>query len=143
MLVFVYGTLTDPDRAAQVLDSFDYEGGATLTGLHRVEGAYPTLAPGGSVTGRLLRTEEIEALDDYEGVDRGLYTRVSVPVESDASASERPGASDAAAATPRSAAVYVGDPDRLDAPVEWPADEPFPACARRFVGREAVYVRIG
>jgi hypothetical protein len=30
---------------------------ATLHGLHRVEGQYPTLAPGGSVAGRVLRTE--------------------------------------------------------------------------------------
>lgn len=51
MDIFVYGTLTDPEQAGRVLDSFEYAGDAVLSGLHRVEGTYPTLAPGGSVDG--------------------------------------------------------------------------------------------
>ncbi|MGZ0747844.1 gamma-glutamylcyclotransferase family protein [Haloparvum sp. AD34] len=108
MDVFVYGTLTDPEQVGQVLDSFVFVGPATLSGLHAVDGAYPTLAPGGRTAGRLLRTDEIEALDAYERVDDGLYTRVTVPLD---------GGED----HPDEAAVYVGDPDRLDVDgdVDW------------------------
>ncbi|MFB6236189.1 MAG: gamma-glutamylcyclotransferase [Halopenitus sp.] len=101
MDVFVYGTLTDPEQVGQVLDSFVFVGPATLSGLHAVDGTYPTLAPGGRTAGRLLRTESIDALDAYERVDEGLYTRVSVPLD---------GGGD----HPDEAEVYVGDPDRLD-----------------------------
>ena len=107
MDVFVYGTLTEPERVAEVLDSFVFVGSATLTGLRLVEGRYPTLAPGGETAGRLLRTEEIGALDEYERVNDGLYRRVSVPL-------------DAPGEHPDEAAVYVGDPDRLDAAARWP-----------------------
>jgi gamma-glutamylcyclotransferase (GGCT)/AIG2-like uncharacterized protein YtfP len=109
MDVFVYGTLTEPERVAEVLDSYVYVGPATLFGLHLVEGQYPTLAPGGETAGRLLRTEELAALDEYERVGDGLYRRVSVPLE-------------APDGHPGEAAVYVGDPDRLDADATWPGD---------------------
>ncbi|WP_136717394.1 gamma-glutamylcyclotransferase family protein [Halorientalis salina] len=111
MDVFVYGTLADPEQADQFLYSFEYVGDVVLSGLHRVAGTYPTLAPGGSVEGRLLRTTDVEMLDRYEGVDRGLYVRVSVPLETDA-------ADDCAA-------VYVGDPDPLGAPADWPGTGSF------------------
>ena len=104
MDIFVYGTLTEPDRVAEVLDSYVYVGPATLFGLHLVEGRYPTLAPGGETGGRLLRTEEMDALDEYERVGEGLYRRVTVPL-------------DAPDGHPDEAAVYVGDPDRLEAMV--------------------------
>ena len=108
MDVFVYGTLTEPERVAAVLDSYVFVGSATLTGLRAVEGRFPTLAPGGETAGRLLRTDETAALDEYEGVDDGLYRRVSVPL-------------DAPAGYPDRAALYVGDPDRLGAEATWPA----------------------
>jgi gamma-glutamylcyclotransferase (GGCT)/AIG2-like uncharacterized protein YtfP len=123
--VFVYGTLTDPDQAAAVLDTFEYTGEATLDGLHRVEGTYPTLAPGGSVEGRLLRTAEIKALDRYEGVDRGLYVREPIPL----------------AASDEHVAVYIGDPEKLDAPVEWPATGEFPEQVRSYLDTSDVQVR--
>jgi gamma-glutamylcyclotransferase (GGCT)/AIG2-like uncharacterized protein YtfP len=107
MDVFVYGTLTEPERVGEVLDSYVFVGPATLTGLRLVEGRYPTLAPGGETAGRLLRTDETVALDEYEGVDDGLYLRASVPL-------------DAPEGHPDRAAVYVGDPDRLDAEATWP-----------------------
>lgn len=107
MDVFAYGTLTEPDRVAAVLDSYVYVGPATLTGLRPVEGRYPTLVPGGETAGRLLRTDETAALDEYEGVEDGLYHRVSVPL-------------DAPGGHPDRAAVYVGDPERLDADASWP-----------------------
>lgn len=122
VLVFVYGTLTDPGQVERVLDDYRFEGPATLDGLHRVGGRYPTLAPGGSVDGQLLGTPEVADLDAYEGVDRGLYVRVSVPL-ADGSGE---------------AAVYVGDPDRLDAPASWPGDGSFDERVREYVSGEVV-----
>ncbi|MEF8842648.1 MAG: gamma-glutamylcyclotransferase family protein [Haloarculaceae archaeon] len=129
MDVFVYGTLTDPDRAAAVLGEagFTLPGPARLDGLHRVDGRYPMLVPGGSVDGRLLRTERVEALDRYEGVTAGLYVRVSVPRIG--SRGER-------------VAVYVGDPRRLDPVerVEWPGDGSFGERVERYVRGNRVVV---
>ncbi|MFU8866546.1 gamma-glutamylcyclotransferase family protein [Natronococcus sp.] len=112
--VFVYGTLTDPDRVEAVLRSVpnaasELGPAAVLEGLRRVEGEYPTLAPGDRTEGRLLSVDErgLEALDRYEGVDRGLYERIAVPRED----------SDAGDCW-----IYVGDPDRLgvEERVDWP-----------------------
>lgn len=125
MHVFVYGTLTDREVAAGVLTEFEYDGAATLVGLHRVDGAYPTLAPGGATDGRLLVTDETAALDRYEGVDRGLYTRCSLPVE------DGEGTVD----------CYVGDPEALEAPAEWPGRGPFPDRVRRYCNDNDVRVR--
>ncbi|MFC4406609.1 gamma-glutamylcyclotransferase family protein [Haloarchaeobius iranensis] len=77
MGVFVYGTLTDPDRVAAVLDDWSFVPDAVRRGAHRVDGRYPTLAPGGETAGRLLRTAATDALDRYEGVESGLYRRGS------------------------------------------------------------------
>lgn len=126
MDVFVYGTLIEPDKAATVLDAFEYCGRAQLDGLHRVDGRYPTLAPGGSVTGWILHTPEVAALDRYEGVNCGLYIRVSVP-RADA---------DGAVET------YVGDPDALSADAGWPGDDPFEERVRRYVGQREVTVTL-
>lgn len=103
--VFVYGTLADADRVDAVLRDWRFAGRAVLEGLHRVDGRYPTLAPGGAADGRLLETAELDALDDYEGVAAGLYVRVSVPVVGGGSAW-----------------CYVGDPGRLDASADWPGE---------------------
>jgi len=46
MDVFVYGTLTEPERVAEVLDSYVYVGPATLFGLHLVEGTVPDARAG-------------------------------------------------------------------------------------------------
>ncbi|MFC3957723.1 gamma-glutamylcyclotransferase family protein [Halovivax cerinus] len=126
---FVYGTLTDPDRVATVLGSDEplgrdavdaiVRGDATLEGLHRVEGEYPTLAPGGRVDGRLLVVDDtgLDALDEYEGVDRGLYARVAVPCSHPIVEDER-------------VWTYVGDPERLDADAAWPGDGSFASRVR-------------
>jgi gamma-glutamylaminecyclotransferase len=125
--VFVYGTLTDHDRAGAVLDEFAVRGPATLEGLHRVDGEYPTLAPGGRVSGRLLDTPYLDALDSYEGVERDLYCRVEVPLVT----------ADSTCWT------YVGDPDRLGvgSVISWPGDGSFPERVRAYVRDEPVVVR--
>ena len=108
MDVFVYGTLTDPNRVDDLLGDWAFGPDAVLQGVHRVDGRYPTLVPGGETEGRLLRTTEIDVLDAYEGVDRGLYARVSVPRAADSGTVE----------------VYVGDPAELGVreAVELPSD---------------------
>lgn len=118
MDVFVYGTLTEPEQVAAIVDSYAFLGSAVLTGLHPVQGEYPTLAPGGKTGGRLLRTDDIDALDAHESVSDGLYTRLSVPIrrtESGASGDETAEIAD-------NASVYVGDPTRLGVggDVVWP-----------------------
>lgn len=146
MDVFVYGTLTEPDRVAEVLDSFVFVGPATLTGLRLVEGRYPTLAPVDGATagndrraaetaGRLLRTEEIDALDEYERVDDGLYRRATVPLDA-------PDGPDATDRHPDEAAVYIGDPNRLDADATWPGDGGFDERVAAHLDRSDVRVRL-
>jgi len=102
-LVFVYGTLTDDAQVTALLDSYRFVDDAICVGLQRVDGRYPTLVPGESVTGRLLETSEIDRLDRYEGVDRGLYYRVSVPLAS----------SLAATVSATTASVYLAAPNSL------------------------------
>ncbi|WP_049947856.1 gamma-glutamylcyclotransferase family protein [Candidatus Halobonum tyrrellensis] len=150
MYAFVYGTLTEPERVRAVLDSFVFVGTATLEGLRVVEGEYPTLAPpagadagagwdrgggesgGGppAVGGRLLRTEEVAALDAYEGVDDGLYVRVTLPYAGDAD-------------EPDEVATYVGDPERLGADARWPGDGPFAERVRAYLDGASVRVASG
>lgn len=123
--LFVYGTLTDPERVADVVDEFAFRGPAVLRGLAPVQGRYPTLAPGGRTTGRLLWVHDVAAVDDYEGVDRGLYVRVAVPrVDGD------------------DVWTYVGDPARLDVvdAVDWPGDGPLAARVRVYVRDRGVRV---
>lgn len=152
MQVFVYGTLTDPDRVAEVVEDWTFVGDAVLEGMHRVEGDYPTLAPGGSVAGRVLETPDVDRLDAYEGVDRGLYVRVPVAVAPDASVGSQGasfgtqgasfGSQDVSFGTPdgtdgdrgnsteRTVDVYVGDPAKLSVtePVSWASDESGPGA---------------
>ena len=133
MLVFVYGTLTDPDRAERALGHPpEFVGPATLAGCRRVDGEYPTLAPGGSCEGRLLRVDrpQLARLDAYEGVDRGLYARVPVPFA--------PGPE---AGTLGTVETYVGDPGRLDAPAAWPGDGALSERVEAHLRDETVTVR--
>ena len=124
MFVFVYGTLTDPERVAALLEDepgeYAFVGPAVLEGVRRADGRYPTLVPGGNVEGRLLAVDEptLARLDRYEGVDRGLYVRVAV--------AERDG---------RRVWTYVGEPERLgvDAGDAWPDDRPLRDAVRSYV----------
>ncbi|MDL5362742.1 gamma-glutamylcyclotransferase [Halalkalicoccus sp. NIPERK01] len=121
--VFVYGTLTDPERADALLDRYRIGPDAVLRGLHRVEGRYPTLAPGSEVRGRLLETPELDRLDAYEGVESGLYARVTLPVSDGVNAE-----------------CYVGDPGPLGADAEWPGTGPFDARVRSYLEDHAVEI---
>lgn len=121
--VFVYGTLTDRETASAVLDTFEYRGKATLRGLSRADGRYPTLAPGETTDGRLLSTPDIAVLDRYEGVDRGLYVRCAVPAVG----------GEAGPVETDTVDCYVGDPGLLDAPAQWPGDDLFAERVRRYV----------
>lgn len=126
MDVFVYGTLTDPATAERMLGSFAFGADAVLDGLHRVDGAYPTLAPGGRCEGRILSTPERGTLDRYEGVDRGLYTRCSIP---------RVGGG--------TVECYVGDPGALGVPDEWPGTGSFADRVERYLRTRDVVVAPG
>lgn len=154
MTVFVYGTLTDPERVATVLETTPaaaarlFVGPATLEGLHRVAGRYPTLVPGGSVDDRLLAVDDaaLDAFDRYEGVESGLYVRVAVPLvgaDRDRRDGSRTTSGRATVCGARSvrAWVYVGEPERLGIAATWPGDGPFRDRVRRFVSRGDVVVR--
>ena len=125
MDVFAYGTLTDHTTAKAVLAEYEYQSPAELVGLHRVDGRYPTLAPGGTTAGRILTTPDVDALDDYEGVDRGLYYRASLPRANGSG----------------TVACYVGDPDALNASVKWPGAGSFSNRVERYCSRNRVVVR--
>jgi len=123
MDVFVYGTLTDPTTAGRLLDSYELRGSAELDGLHRLDGEYPTLAPGGTCDGRILSTPELAPLDRYEGVDRGLYVRRAVPI--------------AAGGT---AECYIGDPGAVGVSDEWPGSGTFSDRVDRYLRANGVVV---
>lgn len=124
MDVFVYGTLTDPTTAERVLDRYDFRGAAVLDGLHRADGEYPTLLPGRQCRGRLLQTPSVTALDRYEGVDRGLYHRRSLP---------RPDGG--------TVECYIGDPDALGVTDEWPGTGTVRDRVDRYIRANDVVVR--
>jgi len=142
--VLVYGTLTEPEQVEKVLTEYAFHGEWVLCGLHRVEGTYPTLAPGGRVTGRLLSTPEIDRLDRYEGVDRGLYVRVAVPIEGDPGDPEREGDPTQPDGS-NAVVVYVGDPTALgvEVEIEWPDEGGFRTRVERYVREHAVSVTRG
>ena len=123
---FVYGTLTDPGQVDRLLEEWSFGPDARVDGLHRAEGRYPTLAPGGSVSGRLLETDETGTLDTYEGVDSGLYVRVELP-----------------RAEEGSAYAYVGDAGRLNADAEWPGAGDLRTRVERYLSENDVVVIAG
>jgi gamma-glutamylcyclotransferase (GGCT)/AIG2-like uncharacterized protein YtfP len=171
MELFVYGTLTEPARVASLVEAYVFVGPARIEGLRPVQGRYPTLAPGGTVAGRVLRTDEVDAVDAYEGVDDGLYVRVPVPFERDrtddqpseradppadgdpdagadgggSNAPDDPGSGSGSGSDPGSAVdvvhVYVGDPDRLGVDVDWPGAGDLRERVARYVAREGVVAR--
>lgn len=137
-VVFVYGTLTDPDRVSTLLNRYRLGPSAVCEGLQRVDGQYPTLAPGGQTDGRLIETPEMDALDSYEGLDRGLYCRVSVPLSTD---DVRRLESLFAAET---AELYVGNPRLLgvDDAIKWPTPGGFEQQVTQYIESHPVRIRL-
>jgi gamma-glutamylcyclotransferase (GGCT)/AIG2-like uncharacterized protein YtfP len=124
--LFVYGTLTEPDRVATLCDSFTFLGGARVDGLAVAAGAFPTLVPGDAAAGRLLRVDDtaLAALDRYEGVAAGSYVRVGL-ARTDGGRVE----------------TYVGDPAALGVADEWPGDGPLADRVRAYRDDAGVVVR--
>jgi len=136
-VVFVYGTLTDPDRVSTVLDRYRIGPAAVCEGLQRVDGQYPTLAPGGQTEGRLIATAELDALDSYEGIDQGLYCRVSVPLSAENGCTpEPPFATD-------TIELYVGSPRLLGVEdrIEWPTSGALDYQVTQYIESNPVRVR--
>ncbi|AEN06806.1 AIG2 family protein [halophilic archaeon DL31] len=131
MDVFVYGTLTDPETVGGLVDSYAFVGAAVLEGLHPVTGEYPSLAPGDETGGRLLRTAELDELDAYEGVEDGLYVRMTVP-KFDPHGEQQ-----------AEVAVYVGNHEQLGVveDVSWPGEGSLEERVERYVREEGVVVR--
>lgn len=156
MDVFVYGTLTDRKTTQSLLESVEYRGPATLLGLERVDGAYPTVRPGDAVEGTILRTDEIDLLDRYEGVDCGLYIRVSVPLIDDFGGVEtgdsealrntdsgRESADDPGSTTGSVEQIqsYIGDPAKLGLEYRWPGTGSFESRVQSYLDEQSVFVR--
>jgi len=140
-VVFVYGTLTDREQVSTLLAKYTFGPSAICHGLHRVDSRYPTLVPGGEVTGRLLSTPELDRLDRYEGVDRGLYCRVRLPLES---ASSDVSDTDHSVFDVETAAVYIGEPSKLgvEPEVDWPEAEGFSQSVTAYLETHPVQITV-
>jgi gamma-glutamylcyclotransferase (GGCT)/AIG2-like uncharacterized protein YtfP len=124
--LFVYGTLTEPDRVATLCDAFSFLGGARVDGLAVAAGASPTLVPGDAAAGRLLRVDDaaLAALDRHEGVAAGTHVRVGL-ARTDGGSVE----------------TYVGDPAALGVADGWPGDGPLADRVRAYCDEAGVAVR--
>lgn len=81
--LFVYGTLRKGGSGAAVLSGCEHLGAASVPGLlYDIEGRFPALLLYGDapVPGELWRCPAslLLRLDEYEGVDNGLFRRVGV-----------------------------------------------------------------
>ena len=88
---FGYGSNLDRVAMAERCPDARYLGVARLSGwtLYMDSNGYATIAEeGGAVEGTLWLVSEadIASLDDYEGIDRGLYEKRTVTVEKDGEA---------------------------------------------------------
>lgn len=84
--LFVYGTLRRAGPAAQIMDGCEHMGEASVAGtLYDVGGRHPALMLYGRdrVQGEVwwCPLDFLQRLDEYEGVERGLFRRVGVRVE--------------------------------------------------------------
>lgn len=83
--IFVYGTLREGPQASRLLDDCERVGPARVTGMLFDAGAFPALVLAGRdcVQGEVWRCppEIVARLDDYEGIDVGLFRRVGIRVD--------------------------------------------------------------
>jgi gamma-glutamylaminecyclotransferase len=81
-VLFVYGTLRRGGPSHTLLGAASFVAEATVRGCLYHFGAYPALRPLGEteVHGELWRcdAETLRRLDSYEGVEEGLFRRVSL-----------------------------------------------------------------
>jgi gamma-glutamylcyclotransferase (GGCT)/AIG2-like uncharacterized protein YtfP len=85
--IFVYGTLMRGRVQGGLLKRFEHVAATTSGRLYRLPAGYPALRPGndGTVHGELVRgldSRTLSLLDQYEGVDEGLYERREIEVVS-------------------------------------------------------------
>lgn len=83
--VFVYGTLMKGHVQGGLLTRYPRQAATTTGRLYRLPAGYPALQRGadGRVQGELVRGVDarvLSLLDQYEGVDEGLYERVEIDV---------------------------------------------------------------
>ena len=84
--LFVYGTLRSGGSASRMLDHCKRIARTSVRGtLYDVDGRFPALMLYGScdVHGEIWRcpVELLATLDEYEGVERGMFRRVAVRVD--------------------------------------------------------------
>ena len=142
-VVFIYGTLAGPTRVSELLTEYTFGPSAVCHGLRRVDGRYPTVVPGGRTTGRLLSTTEIDRLDSYEGVDRGLYCRVQVPLQSPhGSGAGNRSDTGQPASDVDAVGIYVGEPTALglSGAVGWPEAERFSRSVSEYLQTHSVEI---
>jgi gamma-glutamylcyclotransferase (GGCT)/AIG2-like uncharacterized protein YtfP len=86
--LFVYGTLQPGGSAAGLLAGCEHTQDASVGGiLYNIDDEYPALVVYGNsqVRGQVWRcpTERLKSLDNYEGVDAGLFRRIGLEVHTD------------------------------------------------------------
>ena len=79
-MVFTYGTLQKYSVLQMVPGNHELITDATLRGFRRETDIRLSPNPEGVVEGKILATDSLSSIDNYEGVDSGVYHRVLVPV---------------------------------------------------------------
>ena len=80
-MVFTYGTLRRYGVRQMIPGNHEVVADATLRGFSRETDIRLSMNPDGVVEGQILMTDSLRSIDDYEGVDSGVYHRVLVPTE--------------------------------------------------------------
>ncbi|MCB9677356.1 MAG: gamma-glutamylcyclotransferase [Alphaproteobacteria bacterium] len=83
--LFVYGTLMRGHVQGGLLKRFEVTQATTTGRMYRLPAGYPALQPGpvGVVHGELVRSVDartLSLLDQYEGLDEGLYERIEIDI---------------------------------------------------------------
>lgn len=79
--VFTYGTLQKYGVRQMVPGRHYTKAEAVLRGFSRETDIRLSMNPEGVVEGQILMTDSLRSIDNYEGVDSGVYHRVLVPTE--------------------------------------------------------------
>ena len=79
-MVFTYGTLQKYSVLQMVPGNHELISDATLRGFRRETDIRLSPDTEGVVEGKILATDSLSSIDNYESVDSGVYHRVLVPV---------------------------------------------------------------